>query len=86
MSIRKWTRRDAARAQRQGWDVFDYDGTGLLEICKLDESDRFKTDGEALRFVIEQASRGSITAKIALRDHVRDAWKLWQEFNRRMNA
>ena len=74
--MRKWTRRDAARAQRQGWDVFDYDGTGLLEINKLDESDRFDDDDAALRHVIEQASRGSIIARIALRDHVRDAWKL----------
>jgi len=74
--MRKWTRQDAARAQRQGWDAFDYDGTGLIEINKLDESDRFADDDAALRFVIVQASKGNITARIALRDHIRDAWEL----------
>ena len=85
MSKRKlpWTIRDMREAQAQGYDVFDYDLTGLLEINKLDESDKFKDDDDAVHHVIEQASRGCTTARRALALHVRDAWKLKCEFHMR---
>ena len=76
MRHRKWTKRDTTRSYSQGWGVFDYDGTGLLEICKLDEADDFGDDDGALRHVIERASLGQVTARKALALHVRDAAKL----------
>lgn len=31
----------------RGYDIFDYDGTGLLEICKIDDVDAFDSDYDA---------------------------------------
>lgn len=31
----------------KGYEVFDYDGTGLLELCKIDDVDAFETDEQA---------------------------------------
>lgn len=38
---------------KKGYGVFDYDGTGLLEIQKLDNRNRFKTDEEAVTQAIK---------------------------------
>lgn len=66
-----WTRDDAAFAQSQGWDLFD---TGeRLEIQKLDEPaegvHEFESDAVAFAFVHEQALKGCVVAKKAIRDH-----------------
>ena len=39
-----------------GYGVFDFDGTGMLQIEKLDSSSRFKNDAEA----VEQAIKDGI--------------------------
>ena len=31
----------------KGYDIFDYDGTGLLELCKIDEICAFESDYDA---------------------------------------
>lgn len=31
----------------KGYDIFDYDGTGLLELCKIDEVCAFESDYDA---------------------------------------
>lgn len=54
----KWDERDKALAQREGWDVFDCDSTGVLEIQKT-EGSTFKTDSEARAFVAKMAAEGS---------------------------
>lgn len=41
---------------REGWDLFDYDGSDLLQIQMFDGADIFKTDAEAVAYVRERAS------------------------------
>lgn len=43
-------------ARNKGYDIFDFDGTGMLEIQKIDTSKRFKDDEEA----VEQAIKDGI--------------------------
>lgn len=43
-------------AKRKGYDIFDFDGTGMLEIEKIDSSNKFKDDEEA----VEQAIKDGI--------------------------
>lgn len=43
-------------ARSKGYDIFDFDGTGMLEIQKIDTSKRFKNDEEA----VEQAIKDGI--------------------------
>ena len=33
----------------KGYAIFDYDGTGLLELCKIDAVEAFATDAQAAR-------------------------------------
>ena len=33
----------------KGYDIFDYDGTGLLELCKIDELEVFVDDARAAK-------------------------------------
>lgn len=78
-----WTPKDADRARREGWDLFDHDCTGLLEIQKLDSPEdlgitpkyRFASDEEAIAFVAAYAGRRTLHLK-ALMLHVRDAAKI----------
>ena len=41
---------------REGWDLFDYDGSDLRQIQLLDGADIFKTDAEAVAYVRAQAA------------------------------
>ena len=41
---------------RKGYDIFDFDGTGMLEIEKIDELNMFENDEEA----VEQAIKDGI--------------------------
>lgn len=43
-------------ARNKGYDIFNFDGTGMLEIQKIDTSKRFKDDEEA----VEQAIKDGI--------------------------
>ena len=43
-------------ARNKGYYVFDFDGTGMLEIQKIDTSKRFNNDEEA----VEQAIKDGI--------------------------
>ena len=43
-------------AKRKGYDIFDFDGTGMLEIEKIDEENVFTDDEEA----VEQAIKDGI--------------------------
>lgn len=36
-----------------GYDVFDFDGTGMLEIQKIDELNIFNSDDEAVKQAIK---------------------------------
>ena len=54
----EWTSQDKTFAQREGWDIFDIDSTGVLEIQKTEESPHI-TDTEARSFVSKRAADGS---------------------------
>lgn len=43
-------------ARNKGYDIFDFDGTGMLEVQKIDTSKRFENDEEA----VEQAIKDGI--------------------------
>ena len=43
-------------AKEKGYDIFDFDGTGMLEIEKIDEENVFTDDEEA----VEQAIKDGI--------------------------
>ena len=40
-------------ARNKGYDIFDFDGTGMLEIQKIDTSKRFADDEEAVKQAIK---------------------------------
>ena len=40
-------------ACERGWDVFDFDGTGMLEVTKIDEVYLFEDDEEAVSAALE---------------------------------
>lgn len=50
----KWTVKDQKYALSQGWGIFNIDNKGYLEIQKNDELNSFKSDEEAVKFVIER--------------------------------
>lgn len=67
-----------------GWDVFDVDGTGRMEIQRVDDPvdkqkrdvDRvFKTDAEAISHVVMLADRGNPACREALKKVVQ-SWNL----------
>lgn len=62
----RWTETHAKAAQKQGWDMFDYDCRGLLQIQKSDEAEIFASDAEAAEFVGVQAESGDETARLAI--------------------
>lgn len=39
--------------RNKGYDIFDFDGTGMLEIQKIDTSNRFADDEEAVNQAIK---------------------------------
>ncbi len=55
------------QALGEGWCIIDVDGSGYLEIERDDECDEFKTDPDALWFVIEKARGGSEYHREALK-------------------
>ena len=59
---------DNAIAFDQGWGIFDCYGSenGPWQLQRLDESDRFLTDIEAWRLVVDQAAAGSAYHQTAL--------------------
>ena len=61
-----WTAHDRDEAQELGWDIFDLDSTGVLEIQALSEMGRFKSDAEAAAYVMGAAFAGSAVAQKAL--------------------
>lgn len=44
------------------WDLFDHDGTGILELQRDDESDYFASDEEAWQHVMNLARMGDLYA------------------------
>lgn len=40
-------------AKSKGYDIFDFDGTGMLEIQKIDTSKRFDNDEQAVEKAIK---------------------------------
>lgn len=65
----RWKHTDANIAQSQGWDMFDYDCRGLLQIQRCDEAEAFESDAEAIAFVKTRADSGSTTAALAIELH-----------------
>jgi hypothetical protein len=55
----KWTDQDKRFAQSEGWDVFDVDSTGVLEIQSFVEKTPFENDSVARAFVARRAAEGS---------------------------
>jgi hypothetical protein len=62
----QWTDAHSAEAEKQGWNLFDYDNRGLLQIQRSDEAEIFNTDQEAVDFITAEAGNGNETAKLAL--------------------
>ena len=61
-----WDETDALQARREGWDLFDADHTGRLEIQAYDESCIFDSDTAALGHVYAMAGKGSKLHRRAL--------------------
>ncbi|MEY2153069.1 hypothetical protein AB7849_19345 [Rhodanobacter sp. 115] len=59
----------------EGWDLWDVDGTGMLEIQRVDEANVFATDQEAVLCVRLKAALGSVRHRqaAAIHDKHRDA-------------
>lgn len=53
-------------ALKEGWDVFNVDSTGVLDIEAVNEADIFKTDLRATDHVINRAAAGDVEALKAL--------------------
>lgn len=64
--LARWTPAHSLAAVRHGWDMFDYNSMGLLEIERCDETGKFKTDQGAIDFVKLRAKDGDPTAILAL--------------------
>ena len=60
-------------AMDKGYDIFDYDGTGMLEIEKVDDSKRFKTDEEAV--ADEMKERKQLVVKMKKQIMTSEKWK-----------
>lgn len=62
-------------ALAEGWNLWDHDGTGLMEIkfWGEDPNNRFKSDEAAVAFVRQRAAEGSPRHQIAVVMHDRDA-------------
>jgi len=68
--LARWTNEHSIAASAEGWNMFDYNSMGLLEIERCDESDVFSTDQEAIDFIRLRASAGDPKAVLALElDH-----------------
>lgn len=61
-----WGQERQSMALGEGWGVFDFDSTGVLQVQRYDEAARFENDTAALRFVTERASAGSDLHRLAL--------------------
>lgn len=73
-----WARADSAAATAEGWDVFDVDSSGRLEIERIDDprdsednalEPRFSSDTEALIYIESRAAEGSSLHLRALAQH-----------------
>ncbi len=65
----RWTRAHQDEACKAGWGLFDYDGSGLLQLQKLDEADNFECDEDAINHVKTLAAQGNETARLAIELH-----------------
>lgn len=79
----KWMDKDEREAFRNGWAIFDYDGTGISVIMKIDDIHgyregksrlkevrnhrHFMSDDAAFAFVKRQAALGCNTSRKALK-------------------
>ncbi len=55
-----WGNKQRRLAHKEGWDIFDNDSTGVLEIQRLDDADNFENDGAAAHHVKVKAVSGSV--------------------------
>jgi hypothetical protein len=62
----RWTKEHSLAAEREGWNMFDYDGMGLLQLECYSELGVFDGDDEALEHVRNRAEAGDGTARLAL--------------------
>lgn len=63
---KRWTPEHALKAGAQGWDMFDYDQTGALQIQSIDDSDKFANDDEALAHIAQRARKGDELCQLAM--------------------
>lgn len=59
---------DNTQAFAEGWGLFDFDGTGVFHLERLDESRAFESD-EAKQYVAKLAQWGSEYHQQALKLH-----------------
>lgn len=60
----------------EGWDLFDYNGSGLMEIERDDEANIFADDASAVAYVETRAAEGSQRHIDALAQHRADEAKI----------
>jgi hypothetical protein len=60
---------EKAPAKPQGWNLFDFDNTGLLHIEKDDAAHTFESDADAVEHVHLLAARGDHQALHAIQLH-----------------
>ncbi|RQH02736.1 hypothetical protein [Paraburkholderia dinghuensis] len=53
---------DDNRAMQEGWSIFDCEGSanGPWQLQRIDEDEKFMSDGAAWEFVVQQAHVGSV--------------------------
>jgi len=61
-----WTSDHETIARSQGWNMFDYNCMGLLQLQKCDDLGIFENDQEAIDFVTNRAAEGDETAILGL--------------------
>lgn len=64
---------DGAQAEREGWGIFDCDGSenGPWQLQKIDERNVFETDLSAWQYVVNMALAGSAYHRSAI-DYLRE--------------
>ncbi len=67
--LARWTRAHEAKAELEGWNMFDYDCRGLLQIQRVDEAEVFTGDQAAIEHVKTRAGHGDDIARLALELH-----------------
>jgi hypothetical protein len=63
------------QSEERGWDLFDHDGTGILELQKDDEAAVFESDDAAWKHVIGRLKNNFDPAAVAAAVALLENWR-----------